>query len=186
MLNRKLSDEEIVHTLQEGNWKYFTVLNERYEEHILSKCYGYVKDRDVSEDLCQEILLKIFFKIKDFKGTARFKTWLFAIIHNTCIDYLRKHKKNVPQIITSKMIDELPDLLIADDDIPVELSEQILAQLLEDISSEDKLLLLMKYKEKYSIQEIQQALNLSESAVKMRLKRAKERVNKLYDKLVEA
>lgn len=74
----------------------------------------------------------------------------------------------------------MADLIEDVDEVPQEVSLQILDQLLDTISPEEKLLLLLKYKEKHSIKDIQTSLNLSESAVKMRLKRAKEKINALY------
>ena len=181
MINKNLSDEEVISVLnKEGNNRYFTLIAERYEVSIIKKCKAYVRDKDVAEDLCQEILLKIFLNLKNFKGDAKFRTWLHAIIHNSCIDYLRKNKKNDYKAITSQIIEEVADLIDNVDEIPTEVSEKIMTDLLEEISTEDKLLLLLKYKEKHSIKDIQTSLNLSESAVKMRLKRAKEQVNKLY------
>ncbi|UII28732.1 RNA polymerase sigma factor [Fulvivirga maritima] len=183
MIDKKISDEELILLLQKGgNGPYFTLLAERHEKYILKKCTSYVKDDDEAEDLCQEILIKLFLKVNDFKGQAKFSTWLFSIIHNTCIDHLRKSKKNVTQVITEKMADEISEMIEGVDEVPEEISMTILNQLLEEISPEEKLLLLMKYKEKHHIKDIQLTLGLSESAVKMRLKRAKEKLNKLYMK----
>ncbi len=181
MLNRNLTDEEIVLLLRtDGNSRYFTLLAERHEKAILKKCFSYTKDEDAAEDLCQEILIKLFLKVKDFKGDSKFSTWLFSIVHNTCIDYLRKNKKNIQKVITDKMKEDVADLIEGVDEIPEELSEKILFELLDDMTSEEKLLLLMKYKEKHHIKDIQATLNLSESAVKMRLKRARDKINLLY------
>ncbi|MTI39581.1 RNA polymerase sigma factor [Fulvivirga lutimaris] len=181
MLNRNLSDEEIVVLLRtDGNSRYFTLIAERHEKAILKKCFSYTKDEDAAEDLCQEILIKLFLKIKDFKGDSKFSTWLFSIVHNTCIDYLRKNKKNVQKVISDKMKEEVAELIDGVDEIPEELSEKILFELLDTMTPEEKLLLLMKYKEKHHVKDIQAAMNLSESAVKMRLKRARDKINLLY------
>ncbi|UXX77678.1 RNA polymerase sigma factor [Reichenbachiella carrageenanivorans] len=185
MIDKKISDEALISILQtEGNLTYFSLLTERHEQTILKKCKSYVKDDDTAEDLCQEILIKVFLKLKDFRGEARFSTWLFAIVHNTCMDYLRKNKKSqVLKVITEKMADEVAEMIEGVDEIPEALSIQILEELLELISPEEKMLLLLKYKEKHPIKDIQQSLGLSESAVKMRLKRARTHVNELYQKL---
>lgn len=185
MIDKKISDEALISILQtEGNLAYFSLLTERHEHTILKKCKSYVKDDDTAEDLCQEILIKVFLKLKNFRGEARFSTWLFAIIHNTCMDYLRKNKKSqVLKVITEKMADEVAEMIEGVDEIPEALSVQILEELLELISPEEKMLLLLKYKEKHPIKDIQQSLGLSESAVKMRLKRARTHVNELYQKL---
>lgn len=176
-----ISDEQLVLLLQESsNHRYFSILVQRHEHNILRKCKTYVKDDAQAEDLCQEILIKIFLNIKSFKGEARFSTWLFSIIHNTCIDHLRKHKKNLRQVLTEKMTEEIAEMIDGVDEISEELSSKIMEDLLDAISPEEKMILLLKYKEKHPIKDIQLTLGLSESAVKMRIKRAREKVNKLY------
>ena len=186
MLYKNLTDHEIIHLLkEEGNLRHFSLIVEKYESQILSRCKSYVRDKDIAEDLCQEILIKVFLKIKSFKGESRFSTWLFAIVHNTCVDYLRKNKKSeLYKIITEKMADEMADLLDDVDEVSEEISIQTMEMLLEEMSPDEKVLLLLKYKEKHSIKDIHLSLNLSESAVKMRLKRAKHKANKLYHKIL--
>ena len=177
----KISDEALALRLREnGDQRYFSVLAKRHEQKILKKCRSYVRQDEASEDLAQEVLIKVFLRIKDFRNEARFSTWLFTIIHSTCVDYLRRNKKNVHSVITEKLADELGELVDGDEAIEEPLSEQILEALLEQISPEEKMILLLKYKEKHSLKDIQLTLNLSESAIKMRLKRARDKVNRLY------
>ena len=181
-MDKNFTDEQLMIMLKEVyHPRYFSMLVQRHENYILKKCRSYVKDVDEAEDLCQEILIKLFTKIQSFKGEAKFSTWLFAIIHNTCVDHLRKNKRNVREVITGKMADELAEMIEGVDEVPEDLSMMILEELLEDLSQEDKMILLLKYKEKHSLKDIQSTLGLSESAVKMRLARAKGKVNKLYE-----
>ena len=176
-----LSDEEIAVSLKsEFNPKLFSSLIERHRPSILKKCQGYVKTRDEAEDLSQDILIKLYLQLQTFKKDSKFTTWLHAIIHNQCIDYLRRNRKNLHEQITDKLSEEVGELIDFDEALPEDLTEEILNELLEQISPEGKLILLLKYKEKKSVKEIQTALNINESAVKMRLKRAKEKINKLY------
>ena len=84
-------------------------------------------------------------------------------------------------MISEKLQEEMADL-VDEDIVNFESLEMALIQLLEEITPEEKLILLLKYKEKHSIKEIETTLGISESAVKMRLSRAKEKINKLYAK----
>uniref|UniRef100_UPI004056847F RNA polymerase sigma factor n=1 Tax=Roseivirga sp. TaxID=1964215 RepID=UPI004056847F len=104
-----------------------------------------------------------------------------TVIHNTCVDYLRKEKNKSHKVISEKLQEEMADL-VDEDVVNFESLEMALIQLLEEITPEEKLILLLKYKEKHSIKEIETTLGISESAVKMRLSRAKEKINKLYAK----
>lgn len=84
------------------------------------------------------------------------------------------------QEITEELSNELGEMLEYEDEPSLDISEDLLNSLLEQITPEGKLILLLKYKEKKTIREIQTALNINESTVKMRLKRAKDKINRLY------
>ncbi len=179
-----LSDEMMVERLKESfDPKLFATLTERYKKKIVQRCQSMVKDEDAAQDLTQEVFIKVFLKLDSYRQESKFSVWLDAIVHNTCLDYLRKSKKNYHEKITEKLADSVEDLSEGETELSQELSLQILEELLVQIPPEDKMILLLKYHEKIPIKGIQTALNLGESAVKMRLKRARERVNKLYQKL---
>ncbi|MCO6359053.1 RNA polymerase sigma factor [Roseivirga pacifica] len=176
-----LSDEELIQFIQNGGpERYFSILADRHQAYVLRKCKGFVKSDDEAEDLSQEVFIKVFMQLKSFRSEAKFKTWLYTIIYHTCLDYLRKRKKSTHDIISEKLAEEIAEV-IDTDEVDQELLLQALEQLLEKITPEEKLLLMLKYKEKQPLQAIVATLKLSESAVKMRLKRAKEKVNKLYN-----
>jgi RNA polymerase sigma-70 factor (ECF subfamily) len=177
----KLTDEEIILTLNaEFDPKLFSILIDRHRSMIKNKCFAYVKNHDTADDLCQDILIKLYLKLNTFKSGSRFTTWLFSIIHNHCMDYLKKNRKEMHQEITEELSDEVGELLDYDEEISGDMSEELLNGLLDQITPEGKLILLLKYKERKSIKEIQTALNISESTVKMRLKRAKDKINRLH------
>ena len=178
-----VSDENLAHQFKtNGDQQAFSSLVARHKDSIFTKCKGYVKDEEAAQDLCQEVLIKLFLKMKSYQNQAKFSTWLFAIIHNTSIDYLRKNKRNVENVLIEKLKDKLVDLVEDEDEIPADLSIQILEDLLDQLTPEDRMLLIMKYREQHQIKDIQRTLGLSESAIKMRLKRARERINKLFHK----
>jgi len=176
-----IADEDIIEGLQSDfDPRLFSVLIERHRDTILKKCRNYTKDKVMAEDLVQDILIKVYLQLYTFKKDARFTTWLHAIIHNHCIDHLRKNRKKIHQQITEKLSEEVGEIIDLEEPLPEDISEEILNELLEQITPEGKMILLLKYKEKKSLKEIQLALHLNESAVKMRLKRAREKLQKLY------
>ncbi|WP_286755352.1 RNA polymerase sigma factor [Roseivirga sp. UBA838] len=178
------TDEELVRFLQEGGpQRYFSILADRYHDYVVKKCRSYVKSDDEAEDLSQEVFIKVFMQLKSFRSEAKFKTWLYTIIYHTCVDYLRKKKKNMHQVISDKLSTELEDVIEAEE-VDKESLHNALELLLEQITPEEKLMLLLKYKEKQPLQTIITTLNISESAAKMRLLRAKEKINKLYEKQI--
>lgn len=176
-----LSDKELIEEFQGGDQVCFAVLLDRYKTHIYKKCLSYMKDKDSAADLSQEVLIKLFLKLPEFRNEAKFSTWLYSIIHHTCIDLLRKQKKNTQAIIQDKLAEEVYEIVEFDEEISEQSTMDILEELLDQLNPQEKLILVMKYKEKHHIKDIQLALGLSESAVKMRLKRSKAKLNSLYE-----
>jgi RNA polymerase sigma-70 factor (ECF subfamily) len=178
-----LSDDELVGLIHLGDQSAYNEIVTRYEPYIQTNCLSFVKNREVSKDLTQEILIKIFLELPKFRRDARLKTWIYAITYNTCVDYLRKNKKRIHQTLSEKLADSLPDLLDEEpEDLNTDKTLYLLEELLDEMTSEGRLILLMKYVEKQRIKDIQVALGVSESAIKMRLKRARSVLNKLYKK----
>ncbi len=176
----EISEKDLVLGMKEGNSRYFSLFAEQYGAYILKRCKKYLKDVDTAKDLAQEILIKVYLQIPNFREEAKLSTWLYAIIHHTCVDYLRKNKKNVHRVLSAELNETLIDVVDYNEELPEELNMEILDALLNELTPEGKLIILLKYKEKHSLKDIQLSLGLSESAVKMRLKRAKDLLNKLY------
>lgn len=174
-----LKDDEIIGFIKtDSSSKYFAILYERYYEKVLDKCYSFVKNRSVAEELAEDIFSKIFEKLSSFKQLSSFSSWLYSITYNQCIDYLRKKKKlHYP---SWNLENEIPEIIDETEDPVEEFSYENLLVVLELIHPEEKALLLMKYQDNLSMKQISIALRISEDAAKMRLKRARTRVVYLY------
>lgn len=174
-----LSDDEIIFRISnEDASKYFEVLYHRYYSVVLDKCYSFVKDRPLAEELAEDIFSKIYEKLPSFKHLSTFSSWLYSVTYNHCIDYLREKKKlHYPNWSNENALHEVMD----DAEEPIdEINYENLMVILESIHPEEKALLLMKYQDNLSMKQIGKALRISEDAAKMRLKRARTRVLYLY------
>ena len=121
-------------------------------------------------------------KLKTFKGKSKFSTWLYAFTYNHCVNYVNRNnsKKIEKQSVTADNIGEDsydPDV---DDNSISMLKVEKLKEALELISPDERMILLLKYQDFLSIKELAEILELGESAVKMRLKRAKEKLINVY------
>src|SRR5690606_36862802 len=120
--------------------------------------------------------LKVITKLGTFKENARFSTWLYSITCNYCMDSIRKSKR-----MKEEGIYEGADFVEEEvDNELMSMQEEGLRKSLNEISPEEKAMLLMKYQDNFSVKEFADALNISESATKMRLLRTKEKMRKLY------
>ena len=175
----ELSDEEIVAKLAAGGHsEAFEVLYKRYHSKVLGKCRSFVKNRELAEELAEDVFSKTYEKLGSFKSKSAFSSWLYSITYNHCIDFLRLKKKlHYPQWNSEN---ELPDIIDESDESISEITYENLLEIMEMIHPEEKALLLMKYQDDLSIKTISEALRITENATKMRLKRARSRVIYLY------
>jgi len=175
---KKISDEDLIVLIMENNRSdLFNILYDRYADKVYRKCISFVKDPDIAKDMVQDVLLKVFTKLNKFKGKSRFSTWLYAITYNYCVEYYRKNSR-----YSMTDIDEGPEFPDKGDDNDTEfLGERVerLKKAMERIAPDDKVILTMKYQEEGSIKDLMEHLDISESAVKMRLARARKRVRQL-------
>lgn len=171
---QQLSDEALIELItQDGKTDFFGVLYDRYSNKVYRKCLSFVKDEDVAQDMVQDILLKVFTQLSKFKGKSRFSTWLYSITYNFCVEFYRKNNK-----YGTVDIDQGPEIPEDTDNESEILSLRVdqLKRALEKVAPEDKMILLMKYQDDISIKELMDVFDISESAVKMRLARARQRV----------
>lgn len=179
-----LSDEELVKLITSGKSDYFSILYDRYIDKVFGKVISMVGDPDESKDVTHDILIKVYLKLATFKFNSSLSTWIYRITYNFCLDFLSKKKKGPlsEQEISNKDWDKEEEI---DENELLSIKVERLKKILTKISPEDKAILLMKYQEDYQIIEISEILNISESAVKMRLKRAKAKAVEINSKLSE-
>jgi RNA polymerase sigma-70 factor (ECF subfamily) len=178
----KLSDEELVASIVKNNDSMqFGILYDRFSERVYNKCLGFARDSDEAKDLAQDVFLKLFVKLASFKGTSKFSTWLYAFTYNHCVNFVNRNtakKIEKKSVSADEIKDEIDDV---EDESLMSLKAEKLKVALEQMEPEEKMILLMKYQDAVSIKEIAGVLNLGESAVKMRLKRAKEKLVTVYE-----
>ncbi|GAA3629091.1 RNA polymerase sigma factor [Flavivirga jejuensis] len=178
----KLSDEDLIKGIvKDNNTLLFEVLYDRYARLVYNKCFGFAKDEDEAEDLTQDVFLKLFVKLGSFKEKSKFSTWLYAFTYNHCVNYVTRNtaKKLEKQSVDYKDIENLSE--DDDDHSFVDMKVDKLKIALELISPDEKMILLLKYQDFLSIKEIESVLGIGESAVKMRIKRAKDKLITVYN-----
>ena len=180
-----VSDNDILsEIIEKSRFDLFDVLYKRYSKKVFATCFRLLKNEVIAADLSQDIFMKVFSKLKSFKKQSSFSTWLYSITYNECVDYLRKNKKknfdySIDDAINNYLSEKLQEDEICEDALEIIDIDKV-KSLMDHISSQDKELLLMKYDLRLTIKEISLQTNLSESAIKMRLKRAKTKLTRLY------
>ena len=176
-------DRELVRRAQREDKEAFEELVRRHQHRVFAVAGGILRRREDVEDTAQQVFVKAYFSLKRFDQRAAFSTWLYKITVNECWDLLRK-KKVRPLVYESDLSEEQARLVItsADKENPgPDVSEKMEARehverLLEGLDERDRLMLILKEVEGYSIEEIAEVLNLNGNTVKVRLFRARRRV----------
>lgn len=177
---KSYSDEDLVFRYVESQSpKYFNEIYDRYSNKIFGKCISMLRSEARARDATQDIFIKLLLNFAKFKEGSRFSSWLYSITYNYCIDLIGKAKKMRLEEITEvhASSDELDDQSDAE---LLEIRVNELDEILSEVKAEEKAILLMKYQDKMSIKELTEVLDTSESAIKMRLKRAREKVLELH------
>lgn len=134
-----------------------------------------------AQDMTHDIFIKLYVKLKSFKGESKFSTWVYSFTYNFCINHIQRKYKKEKNKLSKDISDEYYDEI--DDSKIYELKIEKLNQSLNELNVEDKTILLMKYQDDFSIKDIANTLEIGESATKMRLNRAKSRLINLYNSL---
>jgi len=158
----------------QGDDQAFGCLVEAYQKPVFSLCYRMLGNSRDAEDAAQENFIRAYRYLKKFDPNRSFATWLLSIAAHYCID--RTRKKRLPTIST----DVIPTEIVADRNAPNperEFRQQekdlLIQNIMKDLKPTDRAAIILRYWHDYSEVEIAQALDLTVSAVKSRLYRAR-------------
>jgi RNA polymerase sigma-70 factor, ECF subfamily len=182
-------DRDLVRRAQREDKEAFEELVRRHQHRVFAVAGGILRRREDVEDIAQQVFVKAYFSLKKFDQRAAFSTWLYKITVNECWDLLRK-KKVRPLVYESDLSEEQARQVIAsgekknpgpDVSQRIEARERV-ERLMEGLDERDRLMLILKEVEGFSIEEIAEVLSLNGNTVKVRLFRARRRVVSLAKK----
>lgn len=179
---KDLSDEEIVRLIiEKGDPKYFEEIYDRFAAKIYQKCLSFTKDSAEAKDVAHDVIVKIYMSLNKFSGKSKLATWIYSITYNHCVDHQAKKMRQLT--LKEELANESEHFegVEPKDSELLEINISTLNKLMDELSVSEKSLLLMKYQDGMSIKDICQATSAGESAVKMKLKRSKEKLIKLYE-----
>ena len=179
---RQLSDEELV---QRAHSELFHItrayeeLMRRYQRTLFNVCARYLGSERDADDVCQEVMLKVLYGLKNFEGKSKFKTWLYSITYNECITQYRKERRK-RRLLDALSLDPVEEA--SDEKTPVVEEKTGLEQWLVHVNQIDREILVLRFVAELEFQEIADIMHMGLSATKMRYKRA---LDKLREKFSE-
>jgi RNA polymerase sigma factor (sigma-70 family) len=178
------SDKEIIGRVLQGDQRSYEMLVTRYQSFVFSIALRYAKNREDAEELSQNAFVKAYRSLNDYRGDAKFSTWLYTIVTSLCLTFLRKKKLTIHSI-DQEGVFELADhhestmrADIVEEKSKIKLVNDAIAML----SAEDARVLLLFYKAEQSLDEIGLILGIQPNNAKVKLHRARQ---KLKEKMQE-
>lgn len=189
-------DERVlVRQAQAGEVAAYEKLLAKHQQRVFAVVGGILRRREDIEDVAQQVFVKAYFSLKRFDLRSAFGTWLYKIAVNECWDYLRK--KKVRRLVYEADLSEEQTRHLASaseqslgDGRPREDSEkrteqrELIDRLLSELDEQDRLMLIMKEVEGFSVEEIGQILGINVNTVKVRLFRARGKLVEIYRRRV--
>ncbi len=158
---------------QRGDPEAFTNLLEMYQKPVFNLCYRMLQNAGDAEDAAQETFLRAYKSIKRYDKSRPFATWLLSIAAHYCIDQLRKQRMTIISMEDTPYIEVVDSSPSPEASLSRRQEQERVRGLLDKLSPVDRAAVIMYYWNDSSYKEIGQALDLTESAVKSRLHRAR-------------
>ncbi len=186
-------DLELVRQAVElNNQQAFAELMQIYKDTIFFMLLRMTGNHEDAEDLTIETFGKAFTNIRQYNGSFAFSTWLFRIASNNCIDFMRKKKKNVLTQEANEDIDDqdgkfnfVIDLINPEEKFIKSQKAEVVRQVVETLKPRYRRLILMRYFDERSYEEIAEELDLPLGTVKAQLFRAREFLYRSLKNLME-
>jgi RNA polymerase sigma-70 factor (ECF subfamily) len=171
VMAQKLIDGAVIEACQQGDREAFELLFETYKDKVFSiAVYSAGGDRAVADDVTQQIFLKLFTAIRQFRGDSEFTTWLYRLVVNACLDERRRRKRWLPWDETVAMTNHSEKKPQEQRFARLEVAEAV-QQAIAELKPKFRLPILLKYIEGLSYDEIASVMNCSKGTVASRLNR---------------
>jgi RNA polymerase sigma-70 factor (ECF subfamily) len=177
-------DETLVRASLAGNHTAFEQLIKRYERQIANLIYTTMGTSESVDDLSQEVFIRVYRSLKNFKFDASVFSWMYRIAMNLCIDEIRKRK--IRKVLSLDFLTEdalegarkHKDYILPSDAMMQEEKKEMVQRALQQLSQEHREVILLREYQDYSYTEIAETLDIKIEAVKSRIFRARKELKK--------
>jgi RNA polymerase sigma factor (sigma-70 family) len=180
----ELTDTEIIKKVLAGEQAIFAQLVQRYQSYVFTLVLRFTDNREDAEEISQDVFVKAYRSLADFRGDAKFSTWLYTIVRTSCITFLRKKRLH-----TTSLDDERTSLQLENRDsgftanaIEQKSKHAMVNAAIRMLSPDDTQILTLFYKGEQSLGEIGRVMGLDPNTIKVKLHRARNRLREKMEK----
>ena len=178
-----ITEAEIIEKAMAGDMRAFRTLVERHQSFVLSLAYRFVRDVTEAEDITQEAFVRLWKNLHKYKQEIKLTTWLYKIVTNLCLDYLKSSKRKHSRT-TINVDDEMKLSAGSTADQPM-LNEELRSAILkmtEELTPKQKAVFVLRDLEELSVEEVSKVLNESAANIKSNLYYARLKMSELIRK----
>jgi RNA polymerase sigma-70 factor (ECF subfamily) len=173
-------DEQLVEATLGGDEHAFAELSRRHKKRVFGVASRFARDAGELEDICQDVFVQAYFKLRQFRRDSPFEHWIMRITTFKCYDYLRKRRREGPVISVEAMLESGHEPSAAEAPAPHPDLERLHAALAE-LSPKERLVITLLELEERSVQEVADFTGWSVSNVKVRAFRARAALRRLME-----
>jgi RNA polymerase sigma-70 factor (ECF subfamily) len=170
-----VNHRDVVEACQRGDEEAFRVLFDTHKDRVYSIALRYAGDSATAMDIAQDTFLKLLSTIQQFRGESSFESWLYRMVVNSCLDYHRKRRRFLP--LLEDGLEEALDMFRAPSesalhDLLREEQEERVQQVVAQLPEEQRIVVVLRYTDGLSYEEIADLLGCRRGTVASRLNRA--------------
>jgi len=174
------NDEKIINQIIAGDSNAFSVLVDRYKDLVFTLSLKMLKNREEAEEVAQDTFIKVFKSLSKFKGDSKFSTWIYKVTYNSCLDRLKKNKKEQLKVAIDEYTEhQVKTIDNALENMVEEERQQAIKACLELLPPDDSFLLTLYYFEEQSLEEIAKVVGLTANNVKVKLFRSRKKLTSI-------
>jgi RNA polymerase sigma-70 factor (ECF subfamily) len=180
----ELTDTEIINRILRGEQVQFAQLVQRYQQYVFTLVHRFTDNREDAEEISQDIFVKAYRSLADFRGDAKFSTWLYTIVRTSCITFLRKKRLETTSLDNERTAVQVESKESGFKANAVEQKSRhaMVNAAIRMLSPDDCQVLTLFYKGEQSLDEIGQIMGLEPNTVKVKLHRARNRLKEKMEK----
>ena len=179
-----LGDNEVISRVLQGEQNAYAELVTRYQGYVFTLVMRMIKSREDAEEVAQDIFVKAYRSLADFRGESKFSTWLYTIVNTTCITFLRKKKLEVHSLDNEKVFDvaDSKDSGFSANMIEQKSRVRTVNDAIAMLNPDDAEIITLFYKAEQNLEEIARILAIESNTAKVRLHRARGRLKEKMEK----
>jgi len=177
-------DNEIIQKVLQGEQAQYALLVKRYQNFVFTIALRYTPNREDAEEIAQDVFVKAYRSLADFRGESKFSTWLYTIVTTTCITFLRKKKIPIHSL-DNEQVFEIADnqnSAFRANQVEQKSKVQLLNEALRLLSVDDARIITLFYQAEQSLEEIGRIIGVDPNTAKVKLHRARQRLKEKMEK----